>query len=148
MEITAGKTAIDQIVKKEVFIMDLGSDISSEWCLNEFGDLDLVSNKDNIIQAIINRLSCDLDSLQLFYSGYGSVLSCFFGWKPKQRTLDFMKIEIENVLAQDERIKDNTVSLNYSGDGDIAVNIEIIVNNELIDFKINISENGVELNGN
>ena len=128
--------------------MDLGTDILGEWSFNEFGDLKIVSNKNNIIQAIINRLSCDLDSLQLFYNGYGSVLSCFFGWKPVQRTLDFMKIEIENVLAQDERFEVQNVDLKYDGNGLIVVNVEIIVNNELVDFKVNISENGVVLDGN
>ena len=58
-----------------------GTDINSEWTLTEHGDLKTINGTDNLAQAITNRLSCQLNNLQLYYNQYGSLLTGFLGWK-------------------------------------------------------------------
>ena len=127
----------------------VGTDMNSNWTFNENGDLNLVSNKDNMIQAIGNRLQTDLDSLSLFYNSYGSILKGFIGWNASQRTLDFMKIEIENRLIQDVRLKDFSVEVNYTEMGNVRVDIDMILDeSEKVSSTIILDKEGVVENGN
>lgn len=126
----------------------IGEDISSEWTFNENGDLKLVSGNANINQAISNRLNTGLHSLDLFYGEYGSFLTSFLGWKANQRTLDFMKIEIENRLLQDPRLRDFNVSCAYNGNGEIEININAIIGNEEYDTNLVLNSDGVDVVGN
>ena len=91
--------------------MLFGTDILSSWEFNEHGDLMLVGNKDNVGQAISNRLRTQLNELDLFYAGYGSFLTQFLGWKKNDSTLEFMRLEIETRLAGDPRLSGYSVSL-------------------------------------
>lgn len=116
--------------------MDFGTDICSDWELNEHGDLRLVSQEDNLTQAIINRLSCTLNSLGLFYDNYGSLLRGFFGWKRNEKTLEFIKIELENRLNSDSRINYYTIDLSYNDEGDIVINIVIGTGDENVELNL------------
>ena len=104
--------------------MLFGTDISNSWEFNEHGDLSLVSNKDNVGQAISNRLKTQLNELDLFYAGDGSFLTQFLGWKKNDSTLEFMRLEIETRLAGDPRLSGYSVSLEYTDNGvEITINL-------------------------
>ena len=106
--------------------MLFGTDISNSWEFNEHGDLSLVSNKDNVGQAISNRLQTQLNELDLFYAGYGSFLTQFLGWKKNDSTLEFMRLEIETRLAGDPRLSGYSVSLEYTDNG-VEINISLVL---------------------
>lgn len=110
-------------------ILEIGTDINSEWSFNSEGDLNLVSGNDNIVQTIQNRLNTDYDSL-MFYDGYGSFLSTFYGWKRNLETLQYMEKEIKNTLLNDPRFNDITVELEYGGKGTVNGHITIVYDDE------------------
>lgn len=111
--------------------MDFGTDINSNWELTEQGDLKLISNEENLTQAIINRLTCNLNYLNLYYNEYGSLLYGFLGWKRNEKTLEFIRIELGNRLNSDSRIKKYSIDLEYNSDGDININLKINGNTEV-----------------
>lgn len=95
-------------------IYELGTDIKSDWNFNSItGDLELTSNEDNIIQAIINRLNTRLGFMDLYYSNYGSELHSFLGEIFDETLLKFMKIEVESTVKQDPRLQDATAEVSY-----------------------------------
>lgn len=106
-------------------MVDIGTDINGEWELTENGDLRLISQEDNMVQSITNRLSCTLNNLRVYYNEYGSLLFGFIGWKQNYTTLEFMKIEIGNRLMQDPRISGYTISLDYNGNGEVDIDLQI-----------------------
>ena len=114
---------------------DIGTDIKSSWELKD-GDLVLVNDEENIVQSIINRLNCWLNSMDLFYLEYGSVLSSFLGWKRIDETLGFLKIEIENTLNQDPRLRDYDLSLDYDDNGAVKIDLDFHLRDE--DFGVNL----------
>ena len=126
----------------------IGTDIAGSWSFDENGDLNIVSNKENLAQAISNRLGTDLDSLNLFYANYGSVLGRFLGWRRNQRTLDFMKIEVENRLVADFRLKDFRVECEYLDDGGVGVNVTVrLDDDEVFTNELVLSKEGVDVIG-
>lgn len=106
-------------------MVDIGTDINGNWELTENGDLRLISQEDNMVQSITNRLSCTLNNLRVYYNEYGSLLFGFIGWKQNYTTLEFMKIEIGNRLMQDPRISGYTISLDYNGNGEVDIDLQI-----------------------
>ena len=126
-----------------VSINGLGTDISSNWNFKD-GDLVLVSDEDNIIQSIANRLKTLNGYLNLFYINYGSNLITFSGWKLNDETLSFIKLEVENVLDQDPRLKDNTeVNVYYNDENKPVIEIRAFYNNDSdLSLSLIISEDG------
>lgn len=110
---------------------NIGTDIKSSWTFNDQGDLILVSDEENMVQSIRNRLTQFLNGLDLYYLEYGSILLSFLGWKKNEETLKFMKIEIDNTLRQDPRIPDYDLTLDYNDDGGV-------------DMHLNFNDDGVE----
>ena len=106
-------------------ILELGVDINNDWSFKD-GDIQLVSYKENIIQAIHNRLNTEYDSYNLFYNEYGSFLHKFHGWKRLDENLRFMEKEIQNTLHQDPRLQNISVRLEYVGDGKIVGRLDIV----------------------
>ena len=132
-----------------VILVDFGTDMDSEWSFNSDGDLVLIKSVENIEQAIVNRLNCDLNSLDLYYENYGSILLSFLGWKQSEKTLEFIKLEIENRILQDNRLTGCNSTIEYVGDGAIKIDMEVEVDNEYVqELSLQISENGVENIGN
>lgn len=126
-----------------ITIAELGTDIDSSWSFKD-GDLNLVKNNKNLVQATRNRLNNVLDSLDDFYMDYGSILWRFMGWKSNDITLKFMNIAIQNCLNQDPRLSDYTLDLSY-GDKN-TVNIDITVyfdDGSEIDMNYILSTEGV-----
>lgn len=117
-------------------IIELGTDLKSSWQFKD-GDLQLVENKDNLIQSILNRLNCEYDGLDLFYSEYGSVLSNFLGWKHDDETLEFIRLEIEDTLDQEPRLSDFSVEVSYNGFGKVLIELYIVFDDET-DFTLSL----------
>ena len=110
-------------------IVELGTDLNSNWEFKD-GDLQLVENKVNLVQSILNRLNSEYDCLDLFYYNYGSVLSNFLGWKHNDETLEFIRLEIEDTLEQDPRLSDFSVDLSYNQVGEILIDLYIVFNDD------------------
>ena len=71
-----------------------------------------------------------------------NVLSSFLGWKRIDETLGFLKIEIENTLNQDPRLRDYDLSLDYDDNGAVKIDLDFHLRDE--DFGVNrvISKDG------
>jgi hypothetical protein len=120
----------------------IGTDISSNWTFTEHGDLELISDENNLVQSIINRLGCWLNSLDLYYLEYGSIFLSFLGWKREQGTLDFMKLEIQNTLRQDPRIDSYTLDIDFNESGGVDVFLDLNVNDDNVMVNLVISSDG------
>ena len=94
--------------------MDYGTDFLKSWELTEDGDIRLISGENNLSQGLVNRFSCDLNSLDLFYDDYGSLLVQFLGWKRNDTTLNFIKLELENRLRNEARLESFNVNVEYA----------------------------------
>ena len=116
-------------------IVELGTDINSSWSFKD-GDLNLISGKQNLIQATRNRLNNALNSLDNFYLEYGSILWRFMGWRSEPITLKFMEIEIRNCLNQDPRLTEYTIDLSYTDEETILINIFVTYDDET-EFNMN-----------
>ena len=128
--------------------MLFGTDISKEWVFNEHGDLTLVNNKDNVAQAISNRLQTQLNELDLFYAGYGSFLTQFLGWKRNDSTLEFMRLEIETRLAGDPRLTGYSVNLEYGEENNVEIHISLVLDDgEEYTGNFVLNNNGVDIVG-
>ena len=123
-------------------VIEFGTDIDSSWTFNSNGDLKLISNTENLGQAILNRLKTYQDSLELFYADYGSVLTQYLGWLGVVDTLEFMRIEIEGVLELDPRISEVFAEVTYTGQGTININITATYDDEDVELNLTLSENG------
>ena len=122
--------------------MLFGTDINNSWCFDEHGDLLLVSNKDNVGQAVSNRLRTQLNELDLFYAGYGSFLTQFLGWKKNDSTLEFMRLEIETRLAGEPRLSNYSIRLEYTDNG-VRIDMDLVLND---DDNVKVSESLVLTN--
>jgi phage baseplate assembly protein W len=127
-------------------MIDLGVDINKDWNISN-NDLNLVSDEDNICQAIANRLGTYQPSLAVFYTAYGGFLNSFFGRKKTQETLDFMRIEINNILSQEPRLETYNLDLSYDDEGKVHIDLRLDYNEEYEDVELNLvlSENGLEV---
>ena len=124
-------------------VEEFGTDFKSDLQFKD-GDIELVSDKQNMIQSIINRLNTQEDWYELFYNTYGGLLHSFHGWKRLQSTLDFMKIEITNIISQDPRITEPEVDLEYNSDGGIDLKISLTYDDDSdLSLSLVISDSGV-----
>ena len=98
-------------------IYDYGTDIHNSWTFNDKGDLNLSENEDNIKQAVINRLTTNLDELPLYYAEYGSLLRSYIGERKSDETLQFISVEVETRLILDPRINDIDVETSLTNKG-------------------------------
>lgn len=103
---------------------ELGIDIDSSLSFSN-GDLNLASYEDNLIQGVMNRLNTELDELDLFYVGYGSMLTSFLGWKANDETLSFIEAEIENTLENEPRLESSDANCQYNGNGQVLINLQL-----------------------
>ena len=110
-------------------LYELGVDIRSDFTF-ENGDLKLSKYEENLVQAICNRLTTNLDELELFYEDYGSVLSSFIGWKANDETIDYMQKEIDIVLQNEPRIIDSETEITYKQNGLININLNLTTSSE------------------
>ena len=112
-----------------MYVREFGTDFRSTFNFVD-GDLELVEDKENIVQSIVNRLNTDEDFFELFYNSYGGVLTSYMGWKATDKTLSFMKLELDTILNQDPRLTDFDSSLEYAGDGKVKVDLFLSYDDE------------------
>ena len=101
---------------------EFGTDIHRSWTFKD-GDLLLASDEYNVAQAIQNRISTNLDELELYYTEYGSLLRTYLGEKRTNENLEFINIEIRSRLESEPRFHDVEVESEYIDDGGIKVTI-------------------------
>lgn len=101
---------------------EYGTDIHRSWTFTN-GDLLLASDEYNVAQAIQNRISTNLDELELYYPEYGSLLRTYLGEKRTAENLEFINIEIRSRLELEPRFYDAEVESEYTDDGGIKVTI-------------------------
>lgn len=104
---------------------ELGTDIGSDWTLNSTGDLVLVSDDDNLVQAIRNRLNAWREGFEVFYDNYGGTLEANFGLRKVESSLEFIKLEVENILNQEPRLNDFTVDCYYDENMEVHVDVSV-----------------------
>lgn len=127
---------------EEENLTQLGMDVNSAWIFHD-GDLVLVSDKENLIQAVVNRLNTLVDSMDDYYYNYGSAISRFLGWRKNEITLKFIKLEVENTLKQDPRLQDFDLDLFYGEKGIVNIHLSTVISeDEVFDMNMVLSDDG------
>ena len=122
---------------------ELGIDLNSNLSFSN-GDLNLIQYEDNLIQGVMNRLNTELDELDLFYVGYGSILTRFLGWNANDETLSFIEAEIENTLENEPRLTSSDATCNYNGNGQVLIDLKLYsIYGEVIDTNMVLTNTGV-----
>lgn len=120
-------------------VYELGTDINHQWTFHK-GDLQTITDNDNLKQAIYNRITTQDGTYQHFYNNYGSILNTYLGFKKNTTTLEFMKIELERVLLQDPRLQDFKLELDYDEKG---VKVDLTINVDGTDMELNFITDGI-----
>jgi len=132
------------MLKKRVILLDeIGTDISHDWTFNSQGDLGIVSDEDNIVQTIMNKLNTFRGELDIYYLEYGSIMQSYLGWLSEEDTLDFMKIEMESILSEDARLTDYSVEMSLDGSDKVLIEISISFgNNSEVELSLTTTDDG------
>lgn len=117
--------------------INLGTDIYREWSFTN-RDLDLVTNYGNIQQAVINRLNTDRDFYSIFYLRYGGNLFEHLGDLNHSTIHEYIRIEIEETLKQDPRIKNIECTVNKINAYSVECNLNILLFNNLDEVTLNL----------
>ena len=128
----------------DIEITEFGTDIKNTWTFTDQGDLELVTNDDNIIQAILNRLNTRLDELDLYYDEYGSLLRNLLGYPSNEETLEFIRIEIETSLQNEPRLTDFEVTVTKQDKDKINIDLAIWYNGEELEYNLVINGDQIE----
>jgi len=126
----------------------LGTDIKADWSFTD-GDINLVSGKSNLGQAIVNRLKADLTTF-IFYNRYGGNLFGHMGDLNHSTIHEYIQIEVESILRQDPRIKqvECTVNKTDSDTVNLDLNCMVIGADEIVRLNLILNSNGsVSING-
>ena len=119
-----------------------GVDIDSSWSFVD-GDIQLSRGKENLGQAISNRLNSDDDQYSDFYIKYGGRLFDHFGDLNHPTIHEYIRIEIESILEQEPRIKEiNECTVNKINSNSVECNLKVtpIGSDEVIDLNLVLSE--------
>ena len=93
----------------------------TDLCLEfENTDFKTVSDNENIMQAIINRLNTDLNELDYLYDEYGANIWQFLGKKRTVSMISFIETHVRHHLLKDDRISDLEVKVE-SDDLDLII---------------------------
>lgn len=125
-------------------VVEYGVDVKSTWSFKD-GDLEIIQDKDNLTQAIMNRLNTIQDSLNLFYGNYGSFLHSYLGWQTLNETLEFIRVEIQTSLSEDPRLNNFNVACEYDQDKNVLVFVDVVGSDDE-EFSLNfvLNDNGIE----
>lgn len=127
----------------------LGTDIRSDWSFTD-GDINLVSGKSNLGQAIVNRLKADLTTF-IFYNRYGGNLFEHFGDKNNQNIHEYIKIEVEDICRQDPRIKQVETTVDKTDSETITLDLKLLTisSDEILRYNLILtSDNSILINEN
>ena len=130
-------------------MINLGVDVAADWSFSD-GDLNIVTGTTNLAQAIQNRLNTYFDDLNLFYANYGSTLLDLLGDLNHETIHEYIKIEVEDVVVKDNRIRSVDCTVNKIGEGSVECKLNIILIDETdVDLGLIITaDNIVVLNVN
>lgn len=127
----------------------LGTDIKDTWSFVD-GDLEVVTDIENLEQACTNRLNTDENFYDWCYEKYGGGLLKVIGMVNNNHALEYLRIEIESILMQDPRIREVEASCYKNNSFSIYVDVNILtINSEEIvtinlviteDYKVQIKE--------
>lgn len=131
----------------------LGTDIKDTWSFVD-GDLEIVTDMENLEQACTNRLNTNLEFYQWCYDNYGGDLFKVIGMVNNDHALEYLRIEVETILKQDPRIrevqatcyKNDPISI-YADIDILTINSEEMVTVNLVineDYKVKINNKGEE----
>lgn len=110
-----------------------GTDINRKWSFTN-GDIDTVSDSVNLGQAIMNRLNAGLETYDIFYAKYGGVLFEHLGDLNHPNIHEYMRIEIESILAQEPRIKEFECTVNKTDSNTVECNLKVtVIGSETVD---------------
>ena len=127
----------------------LGTDIRSDWSFTD-GDINLVSGRSNLGQAIVNRLKADLTTF-IFYNRYGGNLFEHFGDKNNPNIHEYIKIEVESICRQDPRIKQVETTVNKTDSETITLDLKLLTisSDEILRYNLILtSDNSIFINEN
>lgn len=126
-----------------------GNDINNDWNL-ENGDIELVKGSSNLGQAILNRLNAYNGDYELFYRVYGGFLFEHMGDLNHPTIHEYIRIEIEDILKQEPRIKNVTATVNKIDRKTISVDLKVVMvqTNEVETYNLVLSDNeGISIEG-
>lgn len=124
-------------------ISELGTDFNNSWDFKD-GDLIFISNTDNLIQAITNRLNTRLGSMSDFYYNYGSYIRSFTGARKNEEMLEFIKLEVDSCLKQDPRLQNYNIIIEYGEKGRVHIYVTVIFDDETeLTLSLVLTEDGV-----
>ena len=125
-----------------------GTDINSNWSFSD-GDINLVTDKANLGQAIVNRLKADLTTF-IFYNRYGGNLFEHFGDKNNPNIHEYIKIEVESICKQDPRIKQVESTVTKTDSETITLDLKLLTSSdEIIRYNLILnSDNSIFINEN
>lgn len=110
-------------------MINLGTDIVSDWSFSD-GDLNIVTGTANLAQAIQNRLNTYFDDLNVFYANYGSTLFDLLGDLNHETIHEYIKIEVEDCVVKDNRIRSVECVVNKMGEGSVECKLNTILIDE------------------
>ena len=126
-----------------------GTDINSNWSFSD-GDINLVTDKANLGQAIVNRLKADLTTF-IFYNRYGGNLFEHFGDKNNPNIHEYIKIEVEEICRQDPRIKQAECTVTKTDSETITLDLKLLTisSDEIVRYNLILnSDNSIFINEN
>ena len=121
-------------------MINLGTDIQRNWEIID-GDIQLVSDKNNLGQAILNRLLADKDFYNMFYLNYGSNISEYYGEQNNPNIREYIRVEVETTLVQDPRIQGARCEVVSYTNEQIELRVTILTyENDELSYNLVISE--------
>lgn len=123
-------------------VEQLGTDIKHDWSFNSDGDINLVTGKDNLGQALVNRLKADITTF-IFYDRYGGNLFEHFGDMNNNRIHEYIRIEIESICRQDPRVKQIEATVNKIDSETVSVGLNLLTigRDEIIRYNLILNSN-------
>ena len=121
-------------------MINLGTDIQRNWEIID-GDIQLVSDKNNLGQAILNRLLADKDFYNMFYLNYGSNISEYYGEQNNPNIREYIRVEVETTLVQDPRIQGARCEVVSYTNEQIELRVTVLTyENDELSYNLVISE--------
>ena len=90
-------------------MIDFGTDIDSTGKLDSKGQVALVSQQDNVIQAVRNRIMTGLDVYIEWCNDYGTTLQDMLSEDLDDNNIEWIKTEIKINVLKDPRVASCTV---------------------------------------
>ena len=119
----------------------LGTDFKDTWNFID-GDLEIVTDVENLEQACTNRLNTDSEFYQWCYYQYGGDLFKVIGMINNDHALEYLRIEIESILMQDPRIREVNVECSKDEPNSIYAEVDILTINsdEIVTINLVIND--------